>query len=278
MRVTPLDEVLERHRVPLFDAYGVLVDASGARRGAVERIAGLRAQKRPFFVLTNDGSRLPDTCEARYRSLGLDIGRDDIISTAGLLAGYYAQHALAGARTMMLGPGDARRAVLEGQGVIIPTAPDAALDVLVIADEAFQPFMQQCDDALSALVRSIDAGRTPRLVLLNPDLIYPRGASGFGFTAGSVAAMFEGALRIRYRQSAPSFARLGKPFAAPYEEAVRRAGTRDLVMIGDQLDTDIAGAKRFGIASALILGGVGSDPRELELADHEHPDYLLDAL
>src|SRR4029453_10495985 len=53
-----------------------------------------------------------------------------------------------------------------------------------------------------------------------------------------------------------AFARLGKPAAYLYEEALRRCGTRNAVMIGDQLETDIRGANACGIDSALVTTGV----------------------
>jgi ribonucleotide monophosphatase NagD (HAD superfamily) len=103
----------------------------------------------------------------------------------------------------------------------------------------------------------IDAGRTPRLLLPNPDLVYPRGDGAFGFASGTVACMFEQALRARYpTRTDLGFVRLGKPHPAIFEAAERRSGTRNMVMIGDQLDTDIRGARDFGIDSALIEGGV----------------------
>ncbi len=270
-----LDEVLAAHAVPLFDAYGVLVDAAGARPGAAAVLQRLIDAGRPFFVLTNDGSRLPVTCAARYRRVGLPIDAEQVISTAGLIPRYYDDHGLAGARTLLLGPDDARRAIEAGGGVVVDA--HEAIDVVVLADEAFQPLLPRCDDALSAVARQLERGRTPRLVLANPDLIYPRGDGGFGLTAGSLAAMLEAAWALRYPEIAPRFERLGKPYAPIFEEAVRRAGTRDLVMLGDQLETDIRGANRFGIASALVLGGVSRWPT-MGVDAERTPTYVVPPL
>ena len=64
-------------------------------------------------------------------------------------------------------------------------------------------------------------------------------------------------LALRYPQRPDlRFTRLGKPGPALFAEAERRAGTRDLVMLGDQLETDILGANRYGIDSVLVGGGV----------------------
>ena len=51
-----------------------------------------------------------------------------------------------------------------------------------------------------------------RLILPNPDLIYPRGEHSFGIAAGGVALLFEAALRRRYPgRDDLAFVRLGKP-------------------------------------------------------------------
>ena len=121
------------------------------------------------------------------------------------------------------------------------------------------------------------AGESVRLVLPNPDLIYPEG-DGFGFASGSVALIFESALTLRYPDRPDlRFTRLGKPHSAIYREAFRRSGTMDMVMIGDQIETDIKGANDFGIASALISTGVSSYDVS-QLPESDRPDYLIQSL
>ena len=39
-------------------------------------------------------------------------------------------------------------------------------------------------------------------------------------------------------------------------KGLKRTGTRDMVMLGDTLETDIRGANAFGIDSVLVAGGV----------------------
>ena len=52
------------------------------------------------------------------------------------------------------------------------------------------------------------------------------------------------------------FVRLGKPHGAMVAEALRRSGTRNMIVIGDQLETDVAGARAFGLDSVLVDSGV----------------------
>lgn len=52
---------------------------------------------------------------------------------------------------------------------------------------------------------------------------------------------------------------LGKPQPGLFEMAAQLAGSRKRVMLGDQIETDILGAARFGIDSGLVMRGVSRD-------------------
>jgi HAD superfamily hydrolase (TIGR01450 family) len=247
--------LIERYELILFDAYGVLVYSAGALPGAQATIARLQELGKPYAVLTNDASKLPATAAQRYRGFGLDIPAERIISSGLLLKEYFARHQLHGARCIVLGTPDSNRFVEQAGGTIVPA--DSDCDLLVVGDENGYNFVETVDATLSTLFRAIDAGNSVRLVLPNPDLIFPHGEDRFGIAAGSVALIIESALRRRYPQRTDLvFDRLGKPQGDLYEAAMTRFGTRNAVMIGDQLETDIAGATACGIDSALIATGV----------------------
>lgn len=256
-----LDDILSRYDVLLFDAYGVLVHADGALPGAAELIARLRAEGRETLVLTNDASRTPEQCAARYRDLGLPVDAPMVISSGSLLAGWYQAQGLVGAPTIVLGTAGSRLLVERAGGAPIPPSEAGPCTSLVVAlcDEAFEPFLPLLDDTLSAVILALERGAQLRLVVPNPDLLYPRGGGGFGLTTGAVAAMLEGALRAKLGQ-APGFERLGKPHPPMFEEARRRSGGSRLVMFGDTMETDILGAARAGIDSVLVQTGVSAPP------------------
>ena len=249
-----IDELVERYSALLFDAYGVLSYTVGALPGAVELINRLNGMGKPYYVLTNDSSALPENRAARYRKVGLNVDSERLITSGSLLKGYFSEHGLSGARCVVLGTEDSAEYARRAGGVLV-SAVDG-FDVLVVGDQSGFPFAQGVNAALSALFRMIDAGDAPRLALPNPDLVYPNDV-GFGMASGSVALIIEAALRQRYpRRTGLEFERLGKPNVAMFAEALRRTGTRDMVMLGDTLETDIRGANRFGIDSALVAGGV----------------------
>lgn len=270
-----LGELIERYSVILFDAYGVLANSDLVAPGASDAIQRLNEIGKPYFVLTNDASALPESRSERYGRLGLPIDAWRIVTSGGLLSAYFREHGLEGMRCVTLGTADSVRYVESAGGVVVSSEGD--FDVLVIGDQSGFTFLETTRAALSGLFRLIDAGRPPRLILPNPDLIYPSG-DGFAFASGTVGRMFEGALALRYPDRPElRFTRLGKPHPAIYEEAHRRSGTMDMVMIGDTPDTDIRGANNFGIASALIGTGVSTqDVSQLPASDV--PTYLIQSL
>lgn len=249
-----LDGLIERYDGFLLDAYGVLVHGEGIMPGARETIDRLKRAGKPWFILTNDASQLPQNAAARYRRRGLAIDPAVILGSGLLLQPYFEKCGLKGARCAVLGPADSERYVRIAGGRVVPVEAD--FEVLVIGDETGYPFLPTIDAALSSLFRRLDKGRTVQLIVPNPDLIYPSG-DGYGLAAGSIALMLEAALARRYPdRSDLKFARLGKPEPHLYREAIARIGSRNVVMIGDQLETDIAGANAAGIDSVLLATGV----------------------
>lgn len=250
------DRLLEGYDAFLLDAYGVLMHEGGPLPGACAFIDRLNRDRVPHFILTNDAAKLPVTTAKRLQRMGFAIDAEAIITSGALLVNYFREHALSGKRTLVLGPMDSHRYAELAGGVL--AGADEAFDVLVIGDESGYPFLETMDTVLTALYRRLDVKAQLHLVVPNPDIVYPAGENAYGFAAGSVAAMFEGALRLRYPERRDlRFARLGKPNRAIFDEGLRRIGNaRRVAMIGDTLDTDIRGANDAGIDSILIGTGV----------------------
>jgi 4-nitrophenyl phosphatase len=114
------------------------------------------------------------------------------------------------------------------------------------------------------------------LVLPNPDLVYPKGPGELGFTAGTMALMLEAALERRFPGANLRFDHLGKPEPHLFRAGAARLDLAidDVVMIGDQLETDIAGANAAGCASALLHGDISRWHPSRKVA----PSWLLDRL
>jgi len=272
---TTMQELIARYPVILFDSFGVLASSNAVLPGAVELIANLNAIAKTYFVLTNDASALPESRSENYAKLALNIKPEQIITSGGLLSRYFADEHLQGLRCVILGTEDSVRYVQIAGGEVVPIGAD--FDAVVIGDQSGFPFLETMDQVMTDLFRKTDNGENVRLILPNPDLIYPDG-DGFGFASASIAMLLESALKLRYPERDDlHFIRLGKPHEAIFAEALRRSGTRDMVMIGDQLETDIKGANDFGLDSVLV--GTGIAALDLSWAPESmRPTYTLRSL
>jgi HAD superfamily hydrolase (TIGR01450 family) len=251
-------EILSNYDVVLLDAYGVLVDDQGPLPGALDFITQLVRRDKRFLILTNSASRLPDGIAANLQGLGFPLQAKHIVSSGQLLQTYFTRNSLIGAPCVVLGTTDSLRYVEQAGGRVLPLVQAEDAEVLVIADQAGFDCLDGMNRVLSLLMRRLDRGDDMRLLLCNPDLIYPMGAGQFGFTAGGLAAMLEKLLQERYPERDNSFIRLGKPHAPMFDEALRRTGSGRAVMLGDQLATDILGAQRAGIDSVWVRTGLGA--------------------
>ena len=271
-----IEKLTARYSVLLLDAYGVLVHTAGALPGAAQFIDTLNRTKKPYYILTNDASKLPATSAELFQSFGLAIAPDSIITSGSLLTDYFARHQLKDLPCAVLGPEDSARYVeLAGGRVVAAQDP---FEVLVIGDESGYPFLETIDTVLSGLFNTFDSGANVHLVLPNPDLIYPKADQGFGIASGSIALILEAALQRRYPcRPELKFTRLGKPHAAIFKAALERSNTMNMVMIGDQLETDIRGALEFGLDAVLVGTGIATIMPD-EVDKSLQPTYYLDSL
>lgn len=252
-------ELFSRYDALLLDAYGVLVNAHGVLPHAVNFIEALRARNMPFFIVTNDASRLPETIAARFAGLGLNIAADQIVTSAGLLPDCFNQQGLQGCKTVVVGSDDAMTYVQRAGGVAVRPAACVEADAraVVICDATGSQTVADVEHVIDLVVHRRERGEPIDLILCNPDLIYPKSPGHFGLTSGALMLLVEASLKTKLHPSAmPPIHRLGKPFDNIFAEAVRRAGTRKVGLIGDQLGTDILGANTFGIDSLLVGTGL----------------------
>lgn len=249
-----MSALLDRYDGFLLDAFGVLLDGRGVLPGASALLGELVRRGKPYAIVSNDASRSRTTFATRFAASGLAVPPDRIVSSGTLLPAYFAAHR--GARTCVLGTDDSCRFVEEGGGVVVDLQEGMEIDAVAICDDGGTPFLDGMELALSAIVRMVRAGRRPILVCPNPDLVYPKSPGEYGMTAGAMAALIETALARLLPGAHLAFDYLGKP-----QPHLLRAGAAHLglardrvVMIGDQLETDVAGALAAEIEVALLAG------------------------
>lgn len=276
---TTISALRERYDAFLLDAYGVLVDKQRALPGAADLLHDLTRDEVPWLVVTNAASRLPETLSAEFAALGATVPPERILTSGALLADIEVAGSLLGLRAVVLGPDESAAYAERAGAKVVGLADDVEAEVIIVADQKGVRWPEHMNQTLSLLMRRLDAGQPPRLLLCNPDLIYPIGnASGkqVGFTAGALAALIEAVLQEHWPDAELRFERLGKPSPAIFNAAVRKLGASRPVMLGDQLGTDIAGAAAAGIDSVLVSAGLAPAPGSA--ASGVEPTWLLRSL
>jgi HAD superfamily hydrolase (TIGR01450 family) len=257
-RSASVHDIIEAYDGLLVDAYGVLLDKTGPLPGSVAFVERLEEQHKPYLVLTNSASRLPETFAEEMAEMGFPTAPERILTSGMLLGPYFRDQGLRGKACLVLGPPESAEYVGRAGGRPVPPLGDQDADVVVVADQRGVT-LDVLDRAVSLLVRRLDAGQPLAIVLCNPDLIYPAAPGRYGVTAGGLAALLEAVIRERYPDLCELVVRLGKPHRPIFEEARRRLPAGRLVMIGDQLATDVLGANRFGIDSVLVETGLAGN-------------------
>jgi HAD superfamily hydrolase (TIGR01450 family) len=272
-RPTTTTQLLDRYAGFLLDAYGVLVDHHSALPGAAALIAELQRRRLPHAVITNDASRSAAAWAARLATHEISIAPQQILTAGMLLAPAFARRNLHGARTAVLGPDDSVAYARAAGAEIVELGPGLEVDCIVVCDDSGYEFIRGIEWAISAAYRALTAGRDLALLLPNTDLVYPKGGSELGITAGAVALIIEAALTRRFGDAAPRFARLGKPEPHLFDAGRALLEVDDVVVIGDQLETDIVGATTAGMDSALVEGLSRWHPRVVAC-----PTWILPSL
>jgi len=231
----------------ILDLDGTLIREDELLPGAVDLLAHFQSR---FAIASNNSSDTAETLSARLECLGLSVPPKRIV-----LAGEVALRMIAahhpGARVLLLAAPP-----LHAFAGALGLRPDSEGGdvVLLCRDPAFSY------DKLRTAVNCVTRGAP--LYAANPDLTHP-GVNG-------VRVPETGALLAAISACAGEFRAtiIGKPHRHLYAEALSCLGIAawQAVVIGDNPDTDIAGAQAMGIASLLIgahRDAIGRDPAEL---------------
>jgi len=269
IRAPDLGAVAEPFDLILLDAYGVLNVGERPVRGAVARMAALRAAGKRLCVVTNSAGYPKRLMMERHARLGFDFAPDEVASSReALLAHLSGDTRQWGA---MLSP---EHGVEDIGGLSLRFLGDdpadyAAVDgFLMIGSAGWNARRQALLEA--ALLQD------PRPVLVgNPDLVAPR-EDGLSLEPGHYAHHLADSTGC-----VPRF--FGKPFPEIFDIALSRLASRPdparVLMVGDTLQTDVLGAQALGFKTALVMGhGMlkGMDCATACAVSGIYPDFILE--
>ena len=232
----------------IFDVWGTIYDGGAVFQGAREVLENLGARGVPVAVMSNSPRQ---TAVVEERLTGLGIPRDlyKVVITSGgearrfLIDGLDDFHAGLGDRVYTFAP--------ERFGDILPGTRFTPVDRLEDADWVLNAGPAGEFDQVEVYEDRLAAAARRRLAMIcaNPDLaVYDQGR--LKMHAGSMAARYEalgGSVHYHGKPHAPVFLRAAELLGVP--------GGR-LIMVGDNRNTDIAGAQAAGMASLLLADGI----------------------
>ncbi len=245
----------------LFDMDGVLYNAEEPIPGAAETLAWVRNRAIPRLFVTNTTSRGRDALAAKLERFGIPASPSEIMTPCEAAADWLRSRRAARVALFLR---RAARAAFDGLD-LLPDDAESGAQYVVIGDLASAWDFATLNRAFRLLHSSPEAA----LIALGMTR-YWKAADGISLDVAPFVAALEHATGRKALV-------LGKPAAEFFQGAADRLGApnREILMVGDDIETDIAGAQLAGLQAALVRTGKF---RELDLEGSVKPDAVLDSL
>lgn len=225
---------------------GVIYRASEPIPGAVSFIDSLQQQGVPFLFVTNNSARSAHEYSHILQGMGIQVPPASVLTAGQVAVDFLSKH-YAGGKILCIGEPSMEQALLSaGFQLVTHERPDCVL----VGETRSLSY-----DLLCIAARHVSEG--VGFVATNSDLTIPC-ENGFILGCGAITRVIE-----------CSTGRSARFFGKPYPEILECATAildlhhDELVMIGDNLDTDIELAVRNGLRSVLVMSGA-TDRQGLE--------------
>ena len=243
----------------LLDLDGVLYRWPEPIPRAAEAVGRLRGAGKGLAFVTNNASRTPEQVVERLASVGVEVANAEVVTSALATATLLAAR---GVRSAFVVGEEGLTEALGAEGIVVTKDASGAAEVVVVGFDRHADY-DTLKDASVLVARGVP------LIASNADSSFPapNGESWPG--AGALVAAIE-TTTGRHAEV------VGKPEVPLLERAREVAGGGRPLVVGDRLDTDVAGAARLGWDSVLVLTGVAT-ARDLE-ASPWRPTFVVDDL
>lgn len=247
-------DIIDGYKTIFFDAFGVIKTHNGLVPGVEKTFDYLMAAGKEYYIVTNDASRSPQQLAESFHRLGLTHITHDRIISSGMLAKEYLDLKVDDGIVAYLGPPNSAH-YIDSTG--LHTLPVSAINeeninqvnaLVFLDDEGFDWF-----NDLNKTLNLIRKRNIPAIVA-NTDFAYPLNMNDVAIAIGGLSYMIEQIVGKR-------FIRFGKPdsqmFMFAYDLLRERGpvNKKDILMVGDTLQTDILGGNKFGLDTVLVLTG-----------------------
>ncbi len=217
-----------------------------------------------FVLATNNATKTASQYVEKLAGFGVKLPSSQVLTSSGATAHYLSQRFPAGTKAYVVGEIGLQAAMEEYGFKLLET--DDFVGTNTRADVVVAGMTQHvCYRQLASAAFLINHGAL--FVGTNPDITFPTEIGPLP-GAGSILAFLETATGIK-----PII--IGKPNKSMFEEALRRlfAVPEETAMIGDRLNTDIAGGQQAGLRTILLYSGI---TKEEDLANSSiRPDWTF---
>jgi 4-nitrophenyl phosphatase len=247
-------------RAVVLDMDGVLWRGESPLLGLNSLFEFFAVRDMPFILATNNSTNTVEAYVRKLARLGVQASPANIVTSAVATAEYLKVHYNSGLRVHIVGEAGLHQIMLDAG--FIPVMADA--DVVVVGMDRDVTY-----EKLRRATYLIRDGA--RFIGTNGDLTFPMPDGGIAPGAGSILAALQASTgQIPFV--------IGKPEPVMFEMALARLGVDacHALMVGDRLETDILGAQRAGLKTALVMTGVTT--REILSGSEIKPDLVFSGI
>jgi len=244
-----LYELMDSYDGFIMDQWGVLHNGVQAYEGVIDSLNHLKQRKKQVVILSNSAKRSDDNIE-RLKKLGIKPSMYKAVVTAGEVAwqGLRAQKETPfkelGKKCYLISRAD-DRGLLEGLDIEITSDIDEASFILITSFDPNGTKLEDLDPVFKkAVVRRLPA------ICANPDMIT---------VYGHERAVGPGAVAKRYHDLGGMAHLIGKPHKTIFRYAqglFEGVIPSRVLVVGDSLQHDIAGAIAVDMDTAFITSGI----------------------
>ncbi|HEX6357645.1 HAD-IIA family hydrolase [Actinophytocola sp.] len=250
--------LLDHYDALLFDLDGTIYRGAEVIPGATHAVDAARERGTKVRFVTNNASRGPAEVASHLTEIGVRATAEEVSTSAQAAATVLAEK-LQPKTTVLVVGSDALVHEVELKDLTTTRTYSDGVQAVVQGlskDTSWRDLAEACV--------AIRAGALWVACNIDPTLPTERGPlPGNG--------SFVAALRTA-TGSEPVIA--GKPATPLMDEAQRSANARNPLVVGDRLDTDIAGAVAAGLDSLLVLSGVSTAQELLDAPESMRPTYI----
>ena len=245
----------------LIDLDGCLWVGDEATMLAPEALAALREAGKSVAFVTNDPRHHVEEYVRKLWRLGFQASVGEVVTVGAALQHHLAERS-SGATAFVVGSTALVDHVADAGLRIANNTPHAAeADVVVVAGHDDMRFVELKVAVQAVLSGALLVGTARDRTFPMPDGPWPG--------SGAILAAVETAV------GRTADVVIGKPEPALYETALERVDGERVLVVGDRLDSDMAGAASLGLDGALVLTGATS-PQQAQDADPA-PRHVADS-